>query len=144
MNLFRNYANVQQNIEQSDMDKEKISLIDRIIEKLPEIHVRGYNYCGPNTDLSVRLKCGDIGVNKLDCACMEHDIAYAKSRDLKSRCMADKLLILKALKRIYAKDSRIGERFIALLVSGLISIKWLLCKIELCFNSAWACSKLEK
>lgn len=124
--------------------KYKISLIDRIIEKLPEIHVSGYNYCGPNTDLSTRLRCGDPGVNKLDCACREHDIAYAESIDLKSRCKADKLLVLKAFKRIFAKDSRIGERFIAMLVSGIISIKLLLCKVELCFSSVWICSKSEK
>lgn len=126
------------------MDRNKISLIDRIIGKLPEIHVSGYNYCGPNTDLSTRLRCGVPGVNKLDCACMEHDIAYAESIDLNSRCKADKLLVLKAFKRIYAKDSQIGERLIAMLVSGLISIKLLLCKAELCFRSAGMCSKSEK
>lgn len=122
--------------------KYKISLIDRIIEKLPEIHVSGYNYCGPNTDLFTRLRCDVPCVNKLDCACMEHDIAYVESIDLKSRCKADKLLIVKAFKRIYAKDSRIGERFIAMIVSGLIGMKWLLCKVELC--GVWMCSKSEK
>lgn len=126
------------------MDRKRTSLIDRIIEKLPEIHVSGYNYCGPNTDLSTRLRCSVPGVNKLDCACMEHDIAYAKSVDHKSRCKADQLLVLNAFQRIYAKDSRIGERFIAMLVSGLISIKMLLSKVELCFRSVWMCSKSEK
>lgn len=124
--------------------KYKIGFIDRIIEKLPEIHIHGYNYCGPNTNVSARLTCGDSGVNELDCACMEHDIAYTKSRDLKSRIKADKILVLRAIKRIYAKNSRISERFVAILVSGLISIKLFLSKVELCFSSVWMCLKSEK
>ena len=90
--------------------------IDRFIEKLPEIHVIGYSYCGPNTDLAKRLAQGVEGVNELDCACKEHDIAYAENKDLKIRYNADKKLFLKAFIRIYVKDSRIGERFIIILV----------------------------
>lgn len=117
----------------------KCGFIDRMLEKLPEIHIRGYNYCGPNTDLTNRLACGDSGVNKLDCACMEHDIAYSESSDLESRRKADKLLVLRAIKRVYAKDSKIGERFTAMLVSGFICIKLFLSKIELCINSVRKC-----
>lgn len=112
----------------------KRGFIDSLIEKLPEMHVSGYNYCGPNTNLTARLTCGDLGVNELDCACMEHDIAYAESNDLKSRCKADTLLILRAFRRIYANDSQIGERFTAILVSGLISVKLFFSKIELCIS----------
>lgn len=115
--------------------KRKFGFVDRIIEKLPEIHIRGYNYCGPNTDLRSRFARGEFGVNKLDWACMEHDIAYSESYDLKTRCKADKILILKAIRRIYAKDSKIGERFVALLISWLISFKLIFCKIEMYFNS---------
>lgn len=126
--------------------KRKFCFIDRILEKLPEIHIMGYNYCGPNTDLDSRLARGEPGVNELDCACMEHDIAYAVGKDLNSRCNADKLLVLKAIRRVYAKDSKIGERFAALLVSGLISIKLMLGKIELYINSVrkWIASKIKK
>lgn len=109
--------------------------IDRMLEKLPEISISGYNYCGPNTDLRTRLARGEVGVNELDCACMEHDIAYAESNDLNSRCIADKVLILRAIRRVYAKDSQIGERFAALLVSWLISVKLLFCKMELFIGS---------
>lgn len=114
---------------------EKKGLIDRFLKKLPEIHVKGYSYCRPNTNLEIRLARGEVGINELDCACMNHDIAYAENSDLKSRCMADKSLILRAIKRIYAKDSRIGERFTAALISFLISVKMFLCKMELVINS---------
>lgn len=114
--------------------KQKFGLIDRIIEKLPEIHFMGYRYCGPNTNLTDRLAHGERGINELDCACMNHDIAYAESKDLEMRYHADKLLILKAFKRIFAKDSQIGERFAALIVSWLIGIKIFFGKMELCIR----------
>lgn len=107
------------------------SLIDQFLEKLPEIHIKGYSYCGPNTDLAKRLARGEPGVNDLDCACKEHDIAYAQSRDREMRNNADKRLVSKAFTRVYAKDSRIGERFTALFVSAIIGIKIILNKIEL-------------
>lgn len=122
----------------------KRGFIDRLIELLPEMHVSGYHYCGPNTNLAARLACGDIGVNELDCACMEHDIAYAESSDLNLRCNADKLLILRAFRRMYANDSKIGERFTAMLVSGLIGVKLFLCKIELCISSVQKRLKIKK
>lgn len=117
----------------------KISFIDRILAKLPEIHIRGYSFCGPNTNLQIRLAHGERGVNALDCACMEHDIAYTESKNLKSRSKADKLLVLKAIKRIFAKDSQHGERFAAMIVSWLISIKLLLSKVEICIDSVRMC-----
>lgn len=70
--------------------KRKPGFIDRIIEKLPEVLFMGYRYCGPNTNLEARLARGETGVNELDCACMEHDIAYAASNDPELRCNADK------------------------------------------------------
>lgn len=109
--------------------KREIGFIDRIIEKLPEMHIPGYRYCGPNTNMN-RLVNGEPGINELDCACMEHDIAYTVSSDQKSRSKADKLLVLKATRRVYASDSQIGERFAAMLVSGLISIKIFIQKIN--------------
>lgn len=115
--------------------KRKIGFFDRMLEKLPEMHIRGYNYCGPNTDLEYRLAHEVPGINELDRACMEHDIAYSESDDLKSRCKADKKLILNAIRRIYAKDSQIGERFAAFLISWLICVKLFLGKIEIFFDS---------
>lgn len=102
--------------------KRKSSLIDRIIGSLPEMHIWGYKYCGPNTNLEIRLTSNESGINELDCACKEHDIAYNESNEPEWRYNADKLLVLKAIQRVYAKDSRIGERLAAVLVSMIISI----------------------
>lgn len=119
--------------------KNKSSLIDRLVERLPEMHIWGYRYCGPNTDLVNRLAHAEPGINQLDSACKEHDIAYAESSEREFRCHADKLLALRAFGRVYARDSRIGERFAALIVSGLISIKIIFVKIEICFNKVRNC-----
>lgn len=121
--------------------KRKSSLIDRIIEKLPEMHIIGYSFCGPNTDLQTRLARGERGINALDCACMEHDIAYAESDDLKTRIKADKLLILKAFRRVYANDSQIGERFAASTVAWIITVKLFLTNMEICIRK-W-CTTLK-
>lgn len=114
-----------------DENQKSSSLIDRFLEMLPEMHIKGYSYCGPNTDLNARLARGEPGINELDCACREHDIAYAQSGDREMRNEADKILVSKAFTRIFAKASRIGERFAALIVSGLIGIKIILNKLEL-------------
>jgi hypothetical protein len=68
-------------------------VVNSLINKLPfEIHIPGYNYCGPGTKLSKRLARGDQGVNKLDEACKEHDIAYNNHEDLQQRHKADSVL----------------------------------------------------
>lgn len=110
---------------------EKPSIVDQFIEKLPETHIIGYNYCGPNTNLEKRLAQGVQCVDELDCGCKAHDITYAQSRDIKTRHKADKALFSKAFNRIHAKDSRIKERFTALFVSGLVGIKIICNKIEI-------------
>lgn len=119
--------------------KQKSSFIDRICESLPEMHLWGYRYCGPNTNLEQGLASNEQGINELDCACKEHDIAYNESSDPEWRCNADKLLVLKAIRRVYAKDSQIGERLAASLVSLLISIKLALSKIRFFINNARKC-----
>jgi len=55
----------------------------------PEMHLRGYNYCGPFTKLKKRLARGDKGINKLDEACKKHDIFYHDYKDIKARYSAD-------------------------------------------------------
>jgi len=52
---------------------------------------------------------GDQGINPLDAACREHDIAYSHN-DLAERHVADKILAEKARKRIIARNLTIGER----------------------------------
>ncbi|XP_026669868.1 uncharacterized protein LOC113464421 [Ceratina calcarata] len=86
-------------------------LINTLIDKLPfELHVPGYQFCGPDTRLEKRLAHGDPGINPLDTACREHDIAYSRNKDLTNRHKADQVLTDCALQRIIAKDVTFGER----------------------------------
>jgi Phospholipase A2-like domain len=94
------------------------------LEKIPaELHIPGYNFCGPNTKLKERLERGDVGVNPLDEACREHDIAYSKTRDTAQRHVADKILAEKAWKRVKSSNAKLGERLSAMLVTGAMKAK---------------------
>jgi hypothetical protein len=44
-----------------------------------EVHLPGYNYCGPGTKLKQRLARGDKPVNRVDAICQQHDIDYSNS-----------------------------------------------------------------
>lgn len=99
-------------------------LINKTINALPfEMHIPGYNYCGPGTKLQKRLERGDLPKNKLDEACREHDIAYSQQKDLKERHEADKILAHKAWTRFKSSDAKIGEKMAALGVSGIMRAK---------------------
>ena len=60
-----------------------------------EKHLPGYNYCGPGTRLDIRLdaqgrpKSGEEPTNRVDRACLKHDLAYTQSDDLRARQQAD-------------------------------------------------------
>ena len=99
-------------------------LLNTVINKLPfELHLPGYQYCGPGTKLKKRLARGDQGINALDSACKEHDIAYSESNDTSVRNQADLQLAEKAWERVKAKDSSLGERINALLVTNVMKGK---------------------
>lgn len=58
--------------------KKGRGLVNTLINKLPfEAHLLGYSYLGPGTKLKERLARGDRGINPLDEAAKEHDIAYS-------------------------------------------------------------------
>ncbi|GBP18887.1 hypothetical protein EVAR_20418_1 [Eumeta japonica] len=68
-------------------------VLNNLIDNLPfELHIPGYNYCGPGTKLQKRLARGDKGINKLDEACKNHDIAYWLHKDITNRNLADSKL----------------------------------------------------
>lgn len=84
------------------------------LTKLPfELHIPGYQYCGPSTKLKERLARGDPGRNPLDKLCKEHDISYSQSKSLSDRHTADRILADKAWERVKAKDASIGEKIAA-------------------------------
>lgn len=99
-------------------------VLNKIIDKLPvEFHIPSYSYCGPGTKLEKRLARGDKPKNKLDAACLNHDIAYSKSSALENRHAADKQLGEAAWERFKSKDAGIGEKAAALFVSGAMKTK---------------------
>lgn len=99
-------------------------LLNSFINNLPfELHLPGYNYCGPGTNLEKRLARGDRGINQLDDACMQHDIAYAKYNDLDNRHKADLQLLDMAKKRLKSKDARRGEKIASWLVNKVMKTK---------------------
>ena len=106
------------------MSASRGSLLNRAINALPfELHIPGYQFCGPGTRLTKRLTRGDAGINPLDAACREHDIAYSRSNDLIDRHTADKVLADKALRRVVARDSALGERAAAAAVWAAMKAK---------------------
>jgi hypothetical protein len=79
------------------------------IKGIPELHIPGYQFCGPFTKLDERLARGDQGINPLDAGCKVHDIAYRDNKDLENRHKADNELEHKALGRLFSKDASIGH-----------------------------------
>lgn len=101
------------------------AIVNKAIDLLPvELHLPGgYQYCGPGTKLQRRLAKGDPGINKLDKACKEHDIAYSKYSDTHNRTIADRVLAEKAWQRVKSSDASVGERAAALAVTAAMKAK---------------------
>jgi hypothetical protein len=100
------------------------NLLNRAIDILPtELHIPGYQYCGPGTKLKERLARGDPGVNKLDSACKLHDIAYSKYSDIKNRSIADRELAERAWERVKASDASLSEKAAAWAVTNIMKAK---------------------
>lgn len=101
-------------------------LLNNLINNLPfELHIPGgYQFCGPGTKLQKRLARGNRGINPLDSACREHDIAYSINRNnIEERNIADKILAEKAWNRVLAKDSSLGEKTAAYAVANIMKTK---------------------
>ena len=100
-------------------------LVNKFINNLPfELHLPGYQYCGPGTKLQQRLRRGDPGINPLDAACKEHDIAYSKNREnVEARNVADKILAERAWQRVLAKDANLSEKAAAYTVTNIMKAK---------------------
>ena len=100
------------------------TLINRAVDTLPvELHLPGYRFCGPGTRLEERLARGERGINELDEACREHDIAYAKYKDNNRRRIADRILADKAWQRVKSWNSSVSERAYAAAVAAAMKTK---------------------
>lgn len=100
-------------------------IVNSLINKLPfEFHLPGYQFCGPGTNLKKRLARGDLGINPLDSACKQHDIAYSQNpENIEKRNEADKVLAEQAWQRVFAKDSSLGERAAAYSITNIMKAK---------------------
>ncbi|KAJ8918510.1 hypothetical protein NQ315_015215 [Exocentrus adspersus] len=99
-------------------------VLNSIIDKLPgEIHIPGYQFCGPGTKLKERLSKGQQGANPLDGFCRKHDIAYSQSSDLQDRNKVDYELEQRAWERVKSKDAKFGEKAATWLVTTAMKAK---------------------
>lgn len=97
-------------------------IVNSVINHLPfEMHLPGYQYCGPGTKLRKRLQRGDRGINELDEACKSHDIAYNLFHNDRERKIADLKLINEAKKRMMSANASVGEKLAAATVTGLMT-----------------------
>lgn len=103
---------------------QEYSLINWFINHLPfELHLPGYNFCGPGTKLRQRLARGDKGINLLDEYCKQHDIAYSKSKSILDRHKADIVLMKLARERALAPEATMNEKIASNLVSKAMLAK---------------------
>ena len=88
-----------------------------------EFHLRGYNFCGPNTRLNERLNPNgtprkwSTPINKIDEICMRHDIGYRNG----SRREADETM-LRELRDLENKDLTWSELFVKYFVMCVIGV----------------------
>jgi Phospholipase A2-like domain len=98
--------------------------LNSLINKIPiEMHIPGYQYCGPGTKLDKRVARGDPGINELDRACKLHDIHYAKYSSTTDRYPADKELADVAGKVMRDKNSKFKDKLVASLVKTVMNTK---------------------
>lgn len=99
-------------------------IVNSAINNLPfEMHIPGYQFCGPGTKLNKRLRAGQKGINGLDEACRVHDITYGTTKNVKERNIADRVLVQQARRRLGSKDAGFGERMAAAQVHNMMNIK---------------------
>lgn len=103
--------------------KEGSGIINNLIDRLPfELHLPGYQFCGPGTKLHKRILRGERGINQLDKACMHHDIAYI-NKDSETRREADLQLLNMAKRRLTSKNASKGEKLASWIVKNMMKAK---------------------
>lgn len=106
------------------LNKTGSGIVNSLINNLPfELHIPGYQYCGPGTKIRKRVARGDEGINPLDAACKKHDLAYLHNKDLSTRHRADYELEQSAWKRVKSKESSVGEKAAAWMITNIMKGK---------------------
>jgi len=96
-NAFGRSGIIDTELQQMSATVKGYGLFNRAINAF-ELHITGYRFCGPGTYLEKRLARGDPGINSLDAACREHEIAYSRSNNLTERCVVNRILAEKNAK----------------------------------------------
>ena len=117
------------------MNKIGGDIVSSVISKIPiELHLRTlkgkkYSYCGPNTNLDLRLnpdgtpKPGYGPINKVDEICMHHDYNYKLADEgIGTRHEADKIM-LDELNNLDNKQLNWNEWFAKKFTKGIIAVK---------------------
>ncbi|XP_023213408.1 uncharacterized protein LOC111616212 [Centruroides sculpturatus] len=91
----------------------------------PEMHIPGYQYCGPFTKLHKRLERGDPGINRVDKVCKKHDVAYSKSKNTADRHIADQEMLneLDLINNPSSAFYPLGEKQARAVIKPIISAK---------------------
>jgi hypothetical protein len=82
-----------------------------------------YSFCGPFTKLYKRISEGYRGINSLDKACLNHDIAYAMHNDTPSRNYYDDKLSAEASNIALDGDTPYYEKQDAKTVTAIMAAK---------------------
>jgi hypothetical protein len=98
-------------------------MLNKLGNVMPELHLPGYNSCGPFTKLNERLARGGAPINKLNGGCPKHGIFYRDHKDTKERHVAEKELADIAKGRMYANDAIVGEKINSALVRAAMNSK---------------------
>ena len=101
-------------LDGDDVHRTKNTVLDSLIDSLPfQLTIPGTECCGPGT----RIDENNLAKprNKLDEACMAHDLAYARNDD--DRRKADRILADKAFTRVFAAQAEPDERTAALITA---------------------------
>lgn len=96
--------------------------------------IRKASFCGPGTQLNKRLENYNPekrsytriitpGINRMDRACMEHDLDYGKYKDKKNRLESDKRLIKVADEVLKDNKSTFTQKTNARLIKSALSAK---------------------
>ena len=86
--------------------------------------IQGLDINRAGTKLAKRLARDDKGINLLDAACKEHDIAYSQNREnIEERNNKDRVLADKAWQRVKAKDSCIDEKVATYAITNIMKAK---------------------
>jgi hypothetical protein len=120
---------------------EGASVLDKLINVTPfEMHLPGYQFLGPGTHLQERLERGEGGVNPLDNACLQHDIAYS-NKNSGNRTKADRVLAERAFSRMLSETADGDEKAAAMITVFCMVSKIAFDKIVRRVKSALKCRR---